>query len=73
HIGFTVSQELVQSDSQGFFVYLLKDKKVFKQYFQAGELLKSGLIEIKSGLSKGDLLITSNPNLLHDGQAVETS
>ena len=68
-----VPQMLVQSDAQGFYVYLFKDKKVFKQYFTAGMITQSGLMEVTSGLVAGEQLITTNPHLLKEGQNVQVS
>ena len=68
-----VPQMLVQSDAQGFYVYLYKDKKVYKQYFTAGSVTQSGLMEVTAGLTAGDQLITSNPHALKEGQNVQVS
>ncbi|MSP53118.1 MAG: efflux RND transporter periplasmic adaptor subunit [Gammaproteobacteria bacterium] len=68
-----VPQMLVQSDAQGFYVYLYKDKKVFKQYFMAGMVTQLGLMEVASGLTAGDQLITTNPHSLKEGQNVQVS
>jgi hypothetical protein len=65
-----VPQALVQSDSQGFYVYVLSNNKVQQQYFTAGEVTASGLIEVKSGLSAGTEIISSNLNSLSVGQTV---
>ena len=71
HRALAIPQGLVQNDSGGFYVFLFKAPKVFKQYFTAGELTKAGFIEVASGLQVGDLLITTNPNSLQDGQTVK--
>lgn len=68
-----VPQNLVQSDSQGFYVFLLKDNKVHQQYFNAGEVTKSGMVEVKAGLPFGAVLITTNPHSLQAGQKVKVA
>lgn len=68
-----VPQTLVQSDAQGFYVYLFKDHKVFKQYFDAGEVTASGFIEVRSGLEPKEILITSDPHILKEGQVVKAA
>lgn len=68
-----IPQILVQSDAQGFYVYLFKDKKVFKQYFTAGMITQSGLMEATSGLTASEQLITTNPHLLKEGQIVQVA
>jgi RND family efflux transporter MFP subunit len=68
-----IKQELVQSDSQGFYVFVLKNSKVEKQYFDAGIVTKSGLIEVQSGLAIGTELITTNPHLIQAGQKVKVA
>lgn len=66
-------QNLVQSDTQGFFVFLYQHGKVFKQYFSAGSVTKNGFIIAKSGLKPGALLITTSPYLLKEGEKVKVA
>ncbi len=73
HQSMAIAQNLAQSDTQGFFVYLFKDHKVLKRYFEPGEVTPSGLIVAKSGLQPGDQLIISNPTLLSPGQQVQST
>lgn len=68
-----IQQDFVQTDAAGFYVFLYRDQKVFKQYFAAGEITKDGLITVESGLKVGDELITTNPHLLQEGQMVKVS
>ena len=63
-------QNLVQTDAQGFFVFLLQKHKVAKVYFTPGAVLKTGRIEARMGLTAGQQLITSNPQSLSVGQSV---
>ncbi|ODN42178.1 hypothetical protein BGC07_03490 [Piscirickettsia litoralis] len=63
-------QALVQTDAQGFYVYIFKNNKVNKTYFSPGSVTKLGLIIVNTGLKKGDLLITTNPDKLSPGQKV---
>ncbi|GGF88212.1 MULTISPECIES: efflux RND transporter periplasmic adaptor subunit [Cysteiniphilum] len=68
---FLVAQNLVQTDSKGFFVYTLANGKVTKQYVLTGLPLANGKIVINSGVNDWDILITSNPNELSEGQSVK--
>lgn len=72
-----VSQDLVQADTQGFYVYVLEKKDqnniAAKRYFIPGELSSSGLYPVTSGLKLGEKLITTNPQLLTAGEVVQES
>ncbi|MBI5371251.1 MAG: efflux RND transporter periplasmic adaptor subunit [Sphingobacteriales bacterium] len=65
----------VQSDEKGKYVYVIEksgDKLVArKKTVQVGEVYE-GIIEIKSGLVGGDVLITEGYQSVYDGQAVTT-
>lgn len=65
----------VQSDEKGKYVYVIEksgDKLVArKKAVQVGEVY-DGIIEIKSGLGGGDVLITEGYQSVYDGQAVTT-
>ncbi len=65
----------VQSDENGKYVYVIEksgDKLVArKKAVQVGEVY-DGIIEIKSGLGGGDVLITEGYQSVYDGQAVTT-
>lgn len=65
-----VNQNLIQTDSSGFYVFLDKDNHVIKQKIKVGELMKNGQIEITSGLKVNDKLIMSHLDSLSDGQSV---
>lgn len=65
----------VQSDENGKFVFVMEkagDKTIArKKAVNVGEVY-DGKIEIKSGLSGGDLLITEGYQSVYDGQAITT-
>ena len=65
----------VQSDENGKFVFVMEksgDKLVArKKAVNVGEVYE-GVIEIKSGLTGGDLLITEGYQSVYDGQAITT-
>jgi len=50
-------------------VFVVKDGAAREQVVQAG-LLENGLIQIKNGIAEGDVVATSNLNLLSDGVLV---
>lgn len=66
---------VVQSDEKGKYVYIMEkagDKMVArKKTVIAGEAY-NGLMEIKSGLTGGELIITEGYQTVYDGQAVTT-
>ena len=66
---------VVQSDEKGKYVYVMEktgDKMVArKKTVIAGEAY-NGLMEIKSGLTGGELIITEGYQTVYDGQAVTT-
>jgi len=70
-----VSINVVQSDEKGKYVYVMEkegDKMlVRKKVVIVGEAY-NGLIEIKSGLKGGDLIITEGYQIVYEGQAVTT-
>lgn len=70
----TVSVNVVQSDEKGKYVYVAEKSggKIIarKKSVIAGESY-NGIIEIKSGLSNGDLIITEGYQTVYDGQAVK--
>ena len=68
---FIVQQNLIQTDNHGFYIYLLEDNKVIKQYITVNLPLKSGEIIINSGIDEGDVLITSNPSQLSPNEIVK--
>ena len=67
---------VVQSDEKGKYVYVMEkagDKTVVrKKVVLVGEAYK-GLIEIKSGLTAGELIITEGYQTVYDGQVVTTN
>ena len=67
---------LVQSDENGKYVYVARkegDKMLARKVaVNVGEIY-GGLVEIKAGLSVGDLVITDGYQLVYDGQQVTTS
>ena len=68
-----VEQDLVQTDATGFYVLAVVDNKVTKHYFESGKITKSGLIEVKSGLTAGFPIIVTNVSKLSVGQVVHVS
>jgi membrane fusion protein (multidrug efflux system) len=73
HQVLAVPQNLVQNDSQGFYVDLVKDHQVAQQYFTPGQLTHNGLITAVSGLKPGMQLITSDPSALEVNQTVQVA
>jgi len=71
----TVSVNVVQTDEKGKYVFIAEkngDKVVArKKPVVVGESY-NGIIEIKSGLSAGDLIITEGYQTVYDGQTVKT-
>ena len=70
-----VPVNVVQSDENGKYVYVMEksgDKMIArKKNVNVGEVY-NGVIEIKNGLSGGELLITEGYQSIYDGQAVTT-
>ncbi|MFZ1259855.1 MAG: efflux transporter periplasmic adaptor subunit, partial [Chitinophagaceae bacterium] len=70
-----VPVNLVQSDEKGKYVYVVErtgDKLVArKKIVTVGEAY-NGIIEIKTGLTGGDLIITEGYQTVYDGQSVAT-
>jgi multidrug efflux pump subunit AcrA (membrane-fusion protein) len=66
---------VVQSDEKSKYVYVMErtgDKTIArKKTVTVGEAY-DGQIEIKSGLSKGEIIITEGFQLVYDGQAITT-
>lgn len=71
-----VPVNVVQSDEKNKYVYVMEksgDKMVArKKVVNVGEAY-NGLIEIKSGLSGGELIITEGYQTVYDGQSVTTN
>jgi multidrug efflux pump subunit AcrA (membrane-fusion protein) len=72
----TVSVNVLQIDEQGKYVFVAEktgDKMIVrKKPVVVGESYE-GLIEIKSGLKSGDLIISEGYQTVYDGQAVNIS
>lgn len=70
-----VPVNVVQSDEKGKYIYVMEkagDKMVArKKVVNVGEAY-NGLIEIKSGLTGGELIITEGYQTVYDGQTVTT-
>ena len=70
-----VPVNVVQSDEKGKYVYVMEksgDKMIArKKTVNVGEVY-NGIIEIKNGLSGGEVLITEGYQSIYDGQAVTT-
>jgi membrane fusion protein, multidrug efflux system len=68
-----VSVNVVQSDEKGKYIYVAEkrgDKMIAKRKSVIEGDSYNGMIEIKSGLAKGDLIITEGYQTVYDGQAV---
>ena len=65
-----LSQNWVQTDAKGYFIFSVKQKKIIKRHFIPGQVTANGLITIKSGLKKGTLIVTSPIQALTPGQTV---
>jgi membrane fusion protein, multidrug efflux system len=66
---------VVQSDEKGKYVYVMEkagDRMVAKKKVVTVGQAYNGLMEIKSGLSSGDLIITEGYQAAYDGQVVTT-
>jgi membrane fusion protein (multidrug efflux system) len=68
-----INQKLVQTDSAGFYVYGVDDKKIVKISFDAGTVSKDGLIEVVSGIKPNTLIIGSDITALSLGQTVKVA
>ena len=72
----TVSVNVVQTDEKGKYVFIAEkngDKIIArKKPVVVGESY-NGIIEIKSGLTVGDLIITEGYQTVYDGQTVTTN
>ncbi len=70
-----VPVNVVQSDEKGKYVYVMEvtgDKMLArKKQVSVGEVY-NGIIEIKSGLTDGELIITEGYQTVYDGQSVTT-
>ncbi len=71
----TAPVNVVQSDEKGKYVYVIEksgDKMVARKKIVIVGETYNGIIEIKSGLAGGDLIITEGYQTVYDGQAVTT-
>ena len=64
-----IPYEYVGSDADGDFVYLFRDGQAVRQNVVVG-LTTSTQAQITEGLEAGDLIITSDPELITDGMVV---
>jgi RND family efflux transporter MFP subunit len=71
----TVPINVVQSDEKGKYVYVIEtagDKSVArKKTVVVGEVY-NGMVEVKSGLTGGEMIITDGYQTVYDGQSVTT-
>ena len=71
----TIPVNVVQTDEKGKYVYVLEkngDKTIArKKMVDVGETY-NGLVEIKTGLAGGDVIITEGYQTVYDGQAITT-
>ena len=69
----TIPQSAVLQDSQGSYVYVVKNGEAHIARVTLGKSLKNGQVLIPSGLKTGDTLITTNLTKLAQGVPVATS
>ena len=58
------------SDNKGIYVFIVKDNIAIKKYVEIGEM-KSGEIEIKRGLNKGEEVVVKGVSKIQDGQEIK--
>lgn len=58
------------SDNKGIYVFIAKDNIAIKKYVEIGEM-KSGEIEIKRGLNKGEEVVVKGVSKIQDGQEIK--
>jgi membrane fusion protein (multidrug efflux system) len=68
---FAVPQAMVQSDEQGFYLYIVQDGKVAKSYITVGQVTASGYVAIQSAWNPNTLVIASDTAALSVGQNVK--
>ncbi len=56
---------IIQSDTGGDFIFIVKDQKAVKRIIKTG-MESRGMIHVESGLSPGDLLVTEGQFSLYD-------
>jgi len=66
-----VPQSLVHNDAQGFYIYIIQDNKVAKNYFTPGAINKEGLIQVLSGIKPNTPVINSDQSVLSSGLTVK--
>jgi RND family efflux transporter MFP subunit len=66
-----IDQNLIEVDSNGFYVYLLKNNVITKKYIEIGDLTNQGLILVGKGLHLGDQLITTPSEQFSVGEKAE--
>ena len=67
-----ISNAALQSDSAGTFVWIIRDGAVQRRSVTIGQSSAGGL-QVMSGLSAGDRVVTAAAETLHAGQPVEIS
>ncbi len=68
-----IPQNIVQTDEQGFYLYIVSGDTVQKRYFQPGEVTEKGLMQIRAGISPNTLIVISDLSQLNPGQRVVPS
>lgn len=66
-----IPQSLVHNDAQGFYVYIIQNNKVAKNYFMPGAINKEGLIQVLSGIKPNTPVINSDQSILSSGLTVQ--
>jgi RND family efflux transporter MFP subunit len=67
--GLAVPSSAVVFDADGAFVQVVADGRVARRAIETG-LLSHGLIEVRKGLSEGDMVVAKAGTFLRDGDAV---
>jgi HlyD family secretion protein len=69
--GLGVPSSAVIFDTSGTFVQVVRDGRVARRDVDTG-LIAGGLVEIRSGLNEGDVVVARSGTFLRDGDAVRT-
>ena len=65
-----VSEDAVRTDSEGNFVWIVRDGEVQRRKVSVGQASRSG-VQIMSGLGAGDRIVVAEEDDLIAGQTVE--
>ncbi|WP_342643139.1 efflux RND transporter periplasmic adaptor subunit [Rhodoligotrophos ferricapiens] len=70
-VAIAVPEEAVMTSGDRTFVYLLADGKAERRPVELGARTAEGLVEVRKGVDKADLVISSGTQTLRDGTAVK--